>query len=94
MKVCVACRVEMRPSENGVMVVEMASFGPYKMYEADMWQCPSCGWRGILGFAQEPFAEHFQPEFAGQLANAEAERTVVRFWANPREKNSPNVEAS
>ncbi len=33
--VCVRCHIEFRPAHTGTYVVEMASFGPYKLWVAD-----------------------------------------------------------
>lgn len=40
---CSKCRIEYKPVHNVVLVVEYAAFGPYKLWEADEWACPSCG---------------------------------------------------
>lgn len=82
MKVCVKCQVELRPKTNGITAVEMASFGPYKIWAADTWECPVCHWVGILGFSASPIAEHFQPHFAEELSKAKDH--VIKFWDQPR----------
>lgn len=51
--VCSGCKVEFRCAKNGVEVVDYASFGPYKIWEADEWECPSCHVRIITGFSDE-----------------------------------------
>jgi len=55
----------MRPETNGVGVLDMASFGPYKIYDADLWKCPKCGKKVIGGFGIGALAHHnddiFQP---------------------------------
>lgn len=40
---------------------------PYKLWIADLWECPDCGHELIAGWATGPLLEHYQPEF-----NAEA----------------------
>lgn len=87
MKVCVKCQIELRPHENGIVALSMASFGAYELYEADVWHCPQCGWKGILDFAAKPFAQHHEPDFEQVLANVEVARTVVRFWQNAQQKS-------
>ena len=58
--VCVKCECELRPEINGVGVIETASFGPYKIWHADLWQCPGCGIAIVAGFGQQPIVEHFE----------------------------------
>ncbi len=58
--VCIKCEVEYRPEKNGVNVEEMASFGSYKLWSADLLKCPKCGNEIIGAFANRPFAEHFE----------------------------------
>lgn len=55
--VCTNCEIEFRPFKNGVELVDYAEYGPYKMWEADEWQCPSCHVKVITGFAEQPI--HF-----------------------------------
>lgn len=43
-------------------VAEMAQFGPYKLWSADLVQCPGCGTKVITGFSRT-FVEHWQPGF-------------------------------
>lgn len=63
---------EMRPKKNGVHVIEMADFGPYKVWLADLWECPKCRHRVIAMFGLEPLAEHYEDNFAGILEMAKA----------------------
>jgi len=62
--VCVPCRVEMRPSRNGVEVEMLLPTGkPYYQIQADEYQCPKCGYRALVGFARQPYVHHFDPEY-------------------------------
>ena len=61
--VCVECEVDMRPFKNGVALLDMALWGPYKIWEADLWQCPICGHEVIVGFGEQPIYEHYQEGF-------------------------------
>jgi len=63
---------EMRPKKNGVYVIEMADFGPYKVWHADLWECPKCGHLTIAGFGTEPMAEHYDEKFQKVLECAKA----------------------
>lgn len=68
--VCVQCEVELKPSVNGVVVVEMASFGPYKVWAADEWVCPGCGFKIAAGFADQPTRQdHCAVGFPAWLEN-------------------------
>ena len=61
--VCPKCHVEMRPEHNGVGVLDLADFGPYELYDADLWKCPNCGAEVIGGFANGPISQHWRSDF-------------------------------
>ena len=69
---CWKCGLELRPEKNGVVVVEMATFGPGALWQADLWKCPECGTQVIAGLARDPMTEHYKPDFADELRRAEA----------------------
>lgn len=68
--ICVPCERETIIEKNGVVVCIHAPFGPYQLYRADLWLCPTCD-NPFLKFANQPFAEHFQPGFAEELEKVE-----------------------
>jgi hypothetical protein len=54
---------------NSVTVEELLSDqAPYKLWDADLYECVECGTEVITGFARSPLAEHFQPTYAEQRA--------------------------
>jgi predicted RNA-binding Zn-ribbon protein involved in translation (DUF1610 family) len=59
---CVKCEVELRPETNGVRVAEMFQRNTqiYKIWDADKWKCPLCGFEVIAGFADKPLMQHFE----------------------------------
>lgn len=61
--VCVKCQVEMRPEKSGVGLLDMASYGPYKLWESDLYKCPKCGCEIITGFGDYAITEHYEPSF-------------------------------
>ena len=66
--VCVTCQVELRCETNGTTVIETASFGPYKVWDADTWKCPKCGVEIIAGFGNKPIREdHYAEDFPAWL---------------------------
>ncbi len=85
--VCSKCEVEFRPSKNGVEVVDYASFGPYKIWEADEWECPSCHTKVITGFADRPI--HVNTLHDGGDGIMQAAIAAGRFRAN-REWEPPH----
>jgi hypothetical protein len=40
---------------------------PYKIWNADVWKCKSCGNQVVAGFGQKPLAEHFEKDFSEYL---------------------------
>jgi len=62
-RVCVTCQLQYEVEKQGIYVVEMAAFGAYKIWCADLHRCPKCGHRIIAGFADHRISEHYEPEF-------------------------------
>jgi hypothetical protein len=61
------CGRFMRVKQNSVTVEELTEVGtPYKLWDADLFECVECGVEVISGFGREPFAEHYQPTYAAQ----------------------------
>jgi len=77
--VCVKCRVEFRPERNGVKVIDLFinNSQPYKIWDADMWKCPSCEVEIIVGFGRAPLYEHFQEGF-GEFFSALKDKIEVK----------------
>lgn len=61
--VCVKCQVEMRCRESGVGCLDMANFGPYKIWDSDFYECPKCGYQILTGFGKEAMSEHYMDNF-------------------------------
>ncbi len=75
--VCVKCQRFMRIEKNGVTVEEQTEVGePYKLWDADKYRCPACGFEVISGFGRGPIAEHYQPTY-----EAQKERLGPVVWA-------------
>ena len=79
--VCVKCQVEMRPEKNGIGVLDMADFGPYKIWDADKWKCPKCAIEVIIGFGQQAIAEHYEAErFKHFCEGYEEQGLLIKCW--------------
>ena len=61
--ICANCEIEYRPEKNGIRVCEHASFGPYKIWQADLWKCPKCEHLLISGFGFNAESEHYMDGF-------------------------------
>ena len=71
--VCVECQVELYPESNdGVCIDTAIALGgnPYKIWNCDIWKCPTCGKEVAHGFGQNPFAEHFENDFQERLKSS------------------------
>lgn len=92
--VCPDCQIEMRPKTLGVPVESMATFGPYKLYAADLYVCPGCDKKVLTGFQNEPIAHHFEQDYNSIVSSyrRNANRPVARFWANKQEKSKYDYE--
>lgn len=67
--VCLRCRKFLRVKTNGVALEEGMphgddTWGPYKLWQADLYECPSCGFQLVAGFGLKPIAEHYRPGYA------------------------------
>jgi len=69
---CANCKTMLRPRKNDVCVhVTMNDGRPYQLWQADLWECPDCGWQAVLGYGQSAWAEHYQPDFGKYLAQVD-----------------------
>jgi hypothetical protein len=59
-----------------VVAIEMASFGAYKLWAADLYQCDACDARVLAGFADNAYATHDEPGFKQALERAEARGAI------------------
>jgi hypothetical protein len=61
------CGRFMRVKKNSVTVEELMEDGsPYKLWDADLFECVECGVEAISGFARAPLAEHYEPTYAAR----------------------------
>ena len=90
--VCAKCQVEMRPETNGIGVLDMADFGPYQLWQADLWKCPVCGNEIIVGFAKEATTEHYLDGF-DHTVNLWRNAGKLRIcWQNQKQKEATKWE--
>lgn len=79
--VCGKCQVSLRPLENGVVVAEMFQQNTklYKLWSADLWECPKCNHTVVAGFACNPSAEHYKDDCEEIVRKLKTERgrTVI-----------------
>ena len=82
--VCTKCETELRPSHNGTLVIETASFGPYKVWASDCWKCPGCGFEVAAGFSDQPIRQdHYCADFPKWL---EHEKSIASRIVYDNEK--------
>ena len=68
----------------------MASFGPYKVWNADTWECPGCGVQIVGGFADQPSRQdHWKDDFEEWL-NKEKEfaSSIVYDFERPQSEDA------
>lgn len=64
--VCTNCQIEFMKVDTGITLIEMFQQEPpvpYKLWSCDLFECPVCNQRITSGYAQHPFAQHFEPDF-------------------------------
>ncbi len=74
--VCVKCQVELKPSQIGVVVVDMVGGKPYQIWNADVYKCPKCGVEIVQAFATAPMMNHEQG-FADYFEKVKVHRRVI-----------------
>jgi len=75
--VCVKCQVELRNRMSGVGVLDIAQFGPYKVWDADLYYCPSCGFEVVIGFGVHAIAHHHEEGFTETLNRYRARTRLI-----------------
>ena len=55
--ICFKCKCEMKCMVNGIIIEELSSGEPYRLWGADMFECPTCKTKIISGVANMPIAE-------------------------------------
>jgi hypothetical protein len=78
--VCVKCQVELRPEKNEVGCLDFASFGPYQLWDSDLWKCPKCGHEILTGFGQNPISIHHEENFTITVERWKEYRKVVENY--------------
>ena len=71
--ICISCKLFYRPEKNGYSFIEGApldgdQWGPYKLWQGDLWECRGCGNQIIVSVGREPIAEHYEESFADKVA--------------------------
>jgi len=84
--VCAECNFELSTEQNGIFVIEMADFGPYKIYSADLYKCAGCGKETVAGFATNPYSEHFEDGFQNVLERVKSGRHFYNYGRTGRYK--------
>lgn len=47
--------------------VNTTVWAPYKLWKADLLECPGCGNQVLGGFPFEPMSEHYKPDYSVML---------------------------
>lgn len=89
--VCIHCQVEFEVEKCGILVLEMASFGVYKVWAADVLKCPGCATEIIYGYGQNPLRQdHFAEDFPAWLEEQKAKAERVEYiYEDPNPKREP-----
>ena len=79
--ICVKCQIPFRNIKSGVSVIDMFSSPskPYKIWHADLFECPICKVQIVNGFADRPFAHHFEADFERRLLQSGGDSPVYNY---------------
>jgi hypothetical protein len=75
--VCAKCHCELRPETNGVGVLDMADWGSYELWDADLWKCPTCGIEIVGGFAFGPVSAHYEVGFQEMIGSYKSKKLLI-----------------
>jgi len=67
----------MRCHKNGVGVLDWTDDRPYKIWEADSYRCPTCGFMAVVGFAQRAIGEWEEGIFTAALNRHKQRGTLI-----------------
>ncbi|MCW3991209.1 MAG: hypothetical protein NWE79_00740 [Candidatus Bathyarchaeota archaeon] len=71
MEACFDCLVRLKVHKVGVRVIELDGEGaPYKLWHADVMECPSCGRKLVARFAEYPAVQQGEPGFNERVEKA------------------------
>jgi wobble nucleotide-excising tRNase len=76
---CKKCNIAFRRESTEVRVIEtfLEDNRPYKIWNADLFECPKCGTEIVADFANKPLACHHDDNFKQVL---EATLGLVHYW--------------
>ena len=75
--VCPPCQVEMRPERNGVGLLDYADFGPYQLWDTDLWECPKCHHQIVIGFGDSPMYSHWESSFPERIQSYKTNSILI-----------------
>ena len=78
-EICVKCKLRYCVKKIAVVVNQTANFGSYKLWEADLKECPKCKHQIISGFASYLFSEHYQENHTKFYVKA-LQKNIVFDW--------------
>lgn len=92
---CLDCNVEYVPWRNGVKVLETClNDQPYKLWNADLLQCPGCGHQVVARFGGSGTDNH-DPTFDTRLQMAQREANLYTCNEKPlniwKDKDSSSI---
>lgn len=80
--VCLKCQTEFRIIKTGATVIDFFRDPPepYRILEADVWECPGCKDRVAAGFAENAWVEHYMSFFAEKIQEVIDSARAGRAW--------------
>jgi hypothetical protein len=88
--ICVSCGTFFKPVKSGIRVLEQMpkipqavpgivaadDWRPYKIWQADLYECRSCGSQVVSGYGLNPIAIQHMPDFKKMLEEHPPDVTV------------------
>ena len=74
--ICTRCFVEMYVDKIGIVVVEMAKSGPYRLWHGDLFRCRGCCTQIAANFGEKPMYE-IEATFEDTISRAKAADNII-----------------
>ena len=80
--ICVKCQREFQKIESGIKVIDMFSDPPkpYRIWLADLFECPTCKTQIVHGFGHSPLSHYYETDFDYWLHEHDGRIVVRNFF--------------
>ena len=78
-EICIKCNVAYLNFKNGIIVEELSNLTAYKLWSADIKECPRCHHQIVSGFAKEAFSDHYEKDYQDIVSRAKKDGRLIQW---------------